>query len=221
MAQLSPEIARAIEFLQQMGVTGDPQDPTVRTRTRLLQAATKLFQSRGYQHTSVEEIAREAGLAKGTVYVHFKNKQELLLHAIAEEKKRLLQTVLPILTADVSPAERLERYLEQGFLALQQAPLISKLMLGDRQILMQLSGLGEAMREQVHELQIKSVTALVRGIGAFDKLTTREKNHRVRVLLGVLVSATQLVDESVRGGLSHEIYARHLAKIIVAGVGAK
>ncbi|HET8936854.1 MAG TPA: TetR/AcrR family transcriptional regulator [Polyangiales bacterium] len=210
-----------MEFLKQMGVTGDPQDPTVRTRTRLLQAATKLFQSRGYQHTSVDEIAREAGLAKGTVYVHFKNKQELLLHAIAEEKKHLVQAILPALTADVSPAERLVRYLEQGFLALQQAPLISKLMLGDRQILMQLSGIGEDLREQLHELQIKSVTALVRGIGAFDELSTREKNQRVRVLLGVLVSATQLVDESVRGGLSLEIHARQLAKIIVAGVGAK
>jgi AcrR family transcriptional regulator len=221
MVQLSPEIARALAFLQQMGVTGDPQDPTVRTRTRLLEAATKLFQSRGYQHTSVDEVAREAGLAKGTVYVHFKNKQELLFHAIAEEKKRLVKAMLPILTADVAPAERLTRYLEHAFLALQHAPLISKLMLGDRQILMQLSELGDELRAQVQELQINSMLALVRGVGAFDKLPPREKKQRVRVLLGMLVSATQLVDESVRGGLSQEVYARQLAKIIVAGVGAK
>ena len=221
MAAINPELAKAIEFLSKMGVTGDPQDPVVRTRTRLLEAATKLFQARGYQHTSVDEIAREAGVAKGTVYVHFKNKQELLLHAIAEEKKTLMQSFLPILTADITPAERLERYLEAGLLSLQRAPMLSKLMLGDRQILLQLNELAESLREQVQDLQIKAVMALARGVGAFDELSARERNQRARVLISMLVSSTQLVEENARFGVSLEVFARHLAKIIVSGIGAK
>lgn len=221
MATISPDLAKAIELLHKLGVSGDPQDPAVRTRTRLLEAATKLFQTRGYQHTSVDEIAREAGVAKGTVYVHFKNKQELLLHAIAEEKKALVQSFLPLLQEDLTPSVRLERYLEAGLLSLQRAPLVSKLMSGDRQILLQLDELGEELREQVQELQIKATMSLVRGVGAFDQLSARERNQRVRVLIATLVSATGVVEESARFGVSIEVFAKQLAKIIVSGIGAE
>ena len=220
MTQLGPDILRAIELLKRMGVAGDPADPSVRTRTRVLQAATKLFRARGYRHTSVEEIAVEAGVAKGTVYVHFKDKQELLLHAIAEEKKQLLQAFIPILEADMQATQRLLRYLEQSFLALQRAPLICKLLVGDRQILLQLSEHGAAMRERIHELQIKSLTALLRGVGSFDALGPREQKQRARVLLSLLLSATQTLAHGLDYGLRPEVYARQLAKIIVSGVGA-
>lgn len=220
MAQVSPDILRAIELLRRMGVTGDRQDPSAKTRNRVLEAATKLFRARGYRRTSVDEVAREAGVAKGTVYVHFKDKQELLLHAIAEEKKQFLQAFIPLLEADVSAAERLERYLEQCFLALRQAPLICKLMQGDRQILLELSEHGAGMRERIHELQIKSLTALLRGVGAFDALRPREQKQRARVLLSLLISATQTLAQGLDEGLRPEVYARQLAKIIVAGVGA-
>jgi AcrR family transcriptional regulator len=220
MPQLGPDVSRAIELLKSMGVTGDPQDPSVRTRTRVLQAAIELFRARGYRHTSVDEIAREAGVAKGTVYVHFKDKQELLLHAIAEEKKQFLQAFVPLLEAELSPTDRLLRYLEQSFLALQRAPLICKLMLGDRQILLQLSEHGAGMRERVHELQLRSLMALLCGVGAFDALSAREQKQRARVLLSLLLSATQTLAQGLDYGLRPEVYARQLAKIIVAGVGA-
>jgi hypothetical protein len=99
--------------------------------------------------------------------------------------------------------------------------LLSKLLLGDRQILMQLNELGDGLREVVHDLQVKAMMALARGVGSFDELSARERNQRVRVLIGMFVAATQLVDENVRLGLSIEVFARHLAKIIVSGVGAK
>src|ERR1700712_2807544 len=130
MAEMDPELAKAAELLSRMGAAGDPQDPTVRARKRLLDAATKLFQSRGYQHTSVDEVAREAGVAKGTVYVHFKNKQELLLHAVAEEKKQLFRAFIPIITADVAPAVRLQRYFAGSRFSLQRMGPRAQLMGG-------------------------------------------------------------------------------------------
>lgn len=47
---------------------------------RIVNAATKLFAERGYQGTTIDEIAREANIAKGTVYLYFKDKQELFRH---------------------------------------------------------------------------------------------------------------------------------------------
>jgi AcrR family transcriptional regulator len=44
-----------------------------------LDAACKLFVSKGYEATGVDEIAAEAGATRGAVYHHFKGKRELLL----------------------------------------------------------------------------------------------------------------------------------------------
>jgi AcrR family transcriptional regulator len=49
------------------------------TRQAILQAALDLFLEKGYAETSVDEIARKASLAKGTIFFHFKTKLGLLL----------------------------------------------------------------------------------------------------------------------------------------------
>ena len=48
------------------------------TRQRLLRAALELFTTHGYHPTTTPQIARKAGVAEGTIYRHFKSKQELL-----------------------------------------------------------------------------------------------------------------------------------------------
>lgn len=54
---------------------------------RILNAAIKVFASKGFFQTKVSEIAKEAGVADGTVYVYFKNKDDLLI-SIFEVKMR-------------------------------------------------------------------------------------------------------------------------------------
>jgi len=48
------------------------------TRRRLIEAGTKLFARRGFARTRATDISREAGVAVGTLYVHFNDKEELL-----------------------------------------------------------------------------------------------------------------------------------------------
>jgi AcrR family transcriptional regulator len=55
------------------------------TRTRLLDAAEKLFGDRGIHQTSLDHIAAEAGLTKGAIYANFGSKRELI-EAILERK---------------------------------------------------------------------------------------------------------------------------------------
>ena len=46
-------------------------------RLAILKAASKVFSERGYRGASMDEIALEAGIVKGTLYYNFKNKEEL------------------------------------------------------------------------------------------------------------------------------------------------
>jgi AcrR family transcriptional regulator len=59
------------------------QERSRRTRQQLVNAAVKLWTERGFEHgvesTTVEEIARTAGVTKGTFYFHFAHKEDVLL----------------------------------------------------------------------------------------------------------------------------------------------
>lgn len=47
-------------------------------RSAIIEAATGLFTNEGYETTTIAEVAKKAGVAVGTVYLYFKNKQEIL-----------------------------------------------------------------------------------------------------------------------------------------------
>lgn len=51
------------------------EEKSERSRTQILNAALKLFSHRGYGATSVQDIAEEAGVSKGNVYHHFRDKE--------------------------------------------------------------------------------------------------------------------------------------------------
>src|SRR5512139_2032486 len=55
------------------------QQRSEETRSRILEAAIKLFSNRGYNKASVDDICAEAGISKGAFYHHFESKQGLFL----------------------------------------------------------------------------------------------------------------------------------------------
>src|SRR3954447_26979563 len=72
-------------------------------REAILRAATSVFAHNGYFNSKVADIAREAGVADGTVYLYFKSKEEILHsifdrsvdEAVAEAKKLIESTADP------------------------------------------------------------------------------------------------------------------------------
>jgi len=67
---------------------------------RILDAAANLFVHYGYDKTAVSDIAREAGISKGAIYLHFKSKDELLEALIIRETERYAETWLERINAD-------------------------------------------------------------------------------------------------------------------------
>ena len=53
------------------------RDEAAETRHAILDAAERVFSKRGVSHTSLEDIAKAAGVTRGAIYWHFKNKSEL------------------------------------------------------------------------------------------------------------------------------------------------
>ena len=46
----------------------------------ILEAAVKVFARQGFYQSTVAQIAKEAGVADGTIYLYFKNKDDILVH---------------------------------------------------------------------------------------------------------------------------------------------
>ncbi len=78
-----------------------------------MDVARKLFYERGYYRTTVDDIAREAGVAKGTVYLYFKSKVELLLNIIEAEHISLLDFLQEISRLQLNPMEKLSRFIDR------------------------------------------------------------------------------------------------------------
>ncbi len=79
----------------------------ISTRDRLLEAAYELLAARGYQATTVQAVARRAGLTTGAIYANFGGKQELMVHAVLGEWYRteaeLLNEFLAAYVPGVAP----------------------------------------------------------------------------------------------------------------------
>ncbi|HHV65857.1 MAG TPA: TetR/AcrR family transcriptional regulator [Peptococcaceae bacterium] len=63
-------------------------------RTAILKAAGRVFYYKGYEGTKIEDIAKEAGIGKGTVYEYFESKQQLFEEMIAENRRSYIQSFL-------------------------------------------------------------------------------------------------------------------------------
>lgn len=78
------------------------------TRDRLVEAARELFWVQGYEATSVAEILQKAQVNSGSLYYHFKNKEEVLLAVLERYKEMLWPEVIEPVFARVSdPIERI------------------------------------------------------------------------------------------------------------------
>lgn len=91
---------------------GRPKD--LAKRKAILEAAKTLFLSNGYDGSSMDAIAAEAGVSKLTVYSHFTDKEKLFAEAVKSKCEEQLPTLLFELSDDV-PVEQLLLSIARGF----------------------------------------------------------------------------------------------------------
>lgn len=92
--------------------------PSLKERQRqereqlILHAAQELLLERGYHDTSMDEIAARVGISKGTVYLHFAGKEEMVFALLARKMERYEQALNEIFASPWTPAAKLRAVLE-------------------------------------------------------------------------------------------------------------
>lgn len=101
---------------------------------RILDAAAKLFAHYGYDKTTVSDIAEEAGISKGAVYLHYKSKEDLFDALILHEGERLLDILLARVEADPEAGSIVSLYWH-SIMAAYESPLMLALMRQDTKVI--------------------------------------------------------------------------------------
>jgi AcrR family transcriptional regulator len=97
---------------------------------RLLDAAGELLLRLGYRRVTVEDVATRAGVGKGTVYLHWKTKQELFATLLLREVGEVMRELVERMRADPNEV-LLHRMVRLSFLAIMQRPLARALYTRD------------------------------------------------------------------------------------------
>jgi TetR/AcrR family transcriptional regulator, fatty acid metabolism regulator protein len=74
----------------------------------ILQAAEEVLMEKGYYETSIDEIATRVGIAKGTVYLHFLSKEDLVIAIFENDMQQLLQFIDTTMDSTLTAREKIE-----------------------------------------------------------------------------------------------------------------
>jgi len=86
----------------------------------IINAAIKVFAGKGFFNSKVADVAKEAGVADGTIYLYFKNKDDLLISLFETKMKEILIRFNRILQQDIPPPEKLEQFIHLHFQLIQE-----------------------------------------------------------------------------------------------------
>ena len=87
---------------------------------RILRAAIKVFARNGFHNSKISQIAKEAGVADGTIYLYFKNKDDILIKVFEERLEEINARFTEALAEIDSPEDKLRTFIEMHFRLMEQ-----------------------------------------------------------------------------------------------------
>ncbi len=190
-------------------------------RKRIMQAALKVFSKKGYSPAALEEVAREAGIAKGTLYLYFQDKEDLFSSTILFVIDNLASFIQKNLDESMGPIETLERLAysqlkffsqNRDFFGLTQT-ILSGNLLGDHKRLF------ESLKERIKDLTNFLTQVIEKGK---DERLIRgdiETEEIVSSYVGMIdYSINQMTFQNRQSAFDIEKKAKTIMKILLEGV---
>lgn len=178
-------------------------------RDRLAQAAFELFDERGYEQTTVDDIAERAGLGRATFFRHYRSKEDVIFpdhdRLIGQVRDRLRSSSHATALAAVSDAVRLVllHYLDEGDLARRRYALTSAVpALRDREIV-SVARYQRLFREHITDWMAEPAQAAALRAELMAAAVVSAHNHVLRRWLrGDSTDPVREVDEAMRQVIS-------------------
>ena len=154
-----------------------------RRKQELLQIAYRMFISRGYENTSVDEIIEEADIAKGTYYYYFETKEQMLEEVIGMMIDQEMEAAGRILQEEIPVPQKIIGMISSLRPTQEERPIEGALMQPENIVM------HEKIRKKIVEMAVPLLSKVVeegigQGIFACDNIA-----ERVRMLLVISSSS--------------------------------
>jgi TetR/AcrR family fatty acid metabolism transcriptional regulator len=101
----------------------DPDKPQ-----QIIEAAVRVFARKGYYNSRVSDIAREAGIAAGTIYLYFKTKDDILVTLFRDKMADFVDTVRKAIAVEPDAARKVRRLVSLHFRILEENPDLAEVV---------------------------------------------------------------------------------------------
>jgi AcrR family transcriptional regulator len=193
-------------------------------REQILEAAVKVFARRGFGNATVAEIAEEAGVAPGTIYIYFEDKEDLFMSIPELISEPMLATFLEAAFGGNEPTgiEGEERLLTQSC-AKAMETLLQNLDLV-KSMLSSVVTLDDETRAEYFRQPLQALTILERYFrdrtarGIFREMNTAVVAQAYAVLVIMFVLIQELIRTKDVAPLAYEEISQELIKLLLYGI---
>jgi len=95
---------------------------------RIIQAAVKIFARKGFYNAKIAEIAREAQVADGTIYLYFQNKDDILINLFEVKMDLILQNMREKLALEKNPLKKVQIFALQHLKMMENSKELSEVI---------------------------------------------------------------------------------------------
>jgi AcrR family transcriptional regulator len=138
-------------------MAGEDADDRV-PRRRILAAARRRFETYGYRRTSIAEIARDAGIAVGTVYRYFAGKEAVFLAVVEQLNEAWLEASRQALDGPGTAVERMSRLGAASVRFVAENALINAIAMRDTDIVF------APLLERIHDDMTRQNVAMIADV---------------------------------------------------------
>lgn len=93
---------------------------SVDKHNKIIISATKVFAKKGFFNARISDIAKEAKVADGTIYLYFNNKFDILISVLEEEIGKIIEQIEKAIEQETDPEKMLNIFIEKHLSAMRQ-----------------------------------------------------------------------------------------------------
>jgi TetR/AcrR family transcriptional regulator, fatty acid metabolism regulator protein len=186
--------------------------------TKIIAAATKVFAKKGFFTARISDIAKEAKVADGTIYLYFNNKYDILLSVFEEEVGKIVDNTKALLVMEDDPCKQIEIFVKEHLTAMKKNKHLAEVI----QI---------ELRQSYKAIKDYRDNKFSQYIGIIGEIIKKGQNSGIfraeikpdlakRVVFGALDEVSRLWSTSLDINYSVEETTSQIMSIILVGINA-
>lgn len=138
----------------------------------IFKATEKLIQEQGFDSITMDDIAKKAEFAKGTLYKYFKNKEALILSLLENKMDALIESIQAIQKQKTHPLDKIKKTIQIGLESkFKDRFIFQAIFLAQYKMILQKERLVKKI--QAHMLEFDKIIAEAQAAGEIRKMDTR------------------------------------------------